>query len=84
MYKANEYRATLVLAAGIAGTALLSGCAARQPVYETSRPDHHWDDREDAAYHRYVADQHLEYRDYKTLSADDQRRYWEWRDHHPG
>lgn len=83
MRKTNEYRTTLVLAAGLAATALLSGCVVREPVYESGHPEHHWDDREDAAYHRYVAERRLEYRDYQHLNADERHRYWEWRSRHP-
>lgn len=83
MRKSNEYRATLVLAAGLAASALLSGCVVREHVYETAHPEHHWDDREDVAYHRYLAEQRLEDREYQRLNAEEQRRYWEWRSHHP-
>jgi hypothetical protein len=84
MRKSNDYRASLVFAAGLAGAALLSsGCVVREHVYETDHQEHHWDAREDAAYHRYVEDQRLESREYQRLNAEEQQRYWAWRASHP-
>lgn len=84
MHKANDYRASLVLAAGLAGAALLSsGCVVREHAYETDHPEHRWDTREEAAYHRYREDQRLDERDYQRLNAEEQQRYWAWRASHP-
>lgn len=82
MRKSNEYRASLVLAAGLAGSALLSGCVVREQVYQGSRHDPHRDAHEDAAYGRYVDEQHLEYREYNSLKPQNEHRYWDWRGHH--
>jgi hypothetical protein len=81
MKKTMEYRAALVLAAALSGAAMLSGCATK--IYEGEQPAHNWNDREDPAYRRYLADRQLEYREYSGLSTQQQRDYWEWRDHHP-
>jgi len=80
MARTAGYRSTLVLAASIGAAALMSACTAGVRV---EGPGHHWDAHEDAAYHRYLADQHLEYRDFNRLDANEQHSYWEWRDHHP-
>jgi hypothetical protein len=85
MHKSNDYRASLVFAAGLAGAALLSaGCVVREHVYANDHHEHHWDAREDAAYQRYLADQRLETREYQRLNAEEQQRYWAWRASHPG
>ncbi len=83
MRRPREYRAALLLAAAVAGTSLLSGFAARVPVHEGDNREHRWDAREDASYRRYLADQHLQYRDFTRLSATEQSTYWEWRERHP-
>jgi hypothetical protein len=61
---------------------MLSGCMTR--LDEDGSAEHHWNAREDAAYRHYLADQHLEYRDFSGLTPPEQRAYWEWRDHHSG
>ena len=84
MRRSNDYRASLVFAAGLAGTALLSsGCVVREHVYESDHNEHHWDAREDAAYQRYIGDQRLESREYQRVNAEEQQRYWAWRASHP-
>ena len=84
MHKANDHRASLVFAAGLAGAALLSsGCVVREHVYETDHPRDHWDSREQAAYQRYREDQRLDEREYQRLNAEEQQRYWAWRASHP-
>jgi hypothetical protein len=42
---------------------------SRVPVHDGDSPEHRWDAREDAAYRRYLADQHLGYREFNSLSA---------------
>jgi hypothetical protein len=83
MRRSREYRAALVLAAAVAGASLLSGFAARVPVYEGDNREHRWDAREHDAYRRYLADRELEYREFNRLSAIDQNDYWSWRQRHP-
>jgi hypothetical protein len=80
MRRPVDYRAALVLAAAMAGASMLSGCATRVP--DDSSPQ--WNAREDLAYRHYLADQHLEYRDFNSLTPTEQRAYWEWRDQHSG
>ncbi len=83
MRRPREYRAALVLAAAVAGASLLSGYTSRVPVHDGDSPEHRWDAREDAAYRRYLADQHLGYRGFNSLSAKEQSHYWNWRDRYP-
>jgi hypothetical protein len=82
MYQTRQYRSSLILAAGVAGAALLAGCATSPPVAETAT--HEWDTREDAAYERYLMDEHRPHRDFASLSPQEQRDYWDWRARNPG
>ncbi len=53
-------------------------------VFDMDHHDYHnWDDREDHAYRRYLAEQHRDYIEYKKLKSRDQRAYWNWRHDHP-
>ncbi|HEX4389116.1 MAG TPA: hypothetical protein VH109_10865 [Steroidobacteraceae bacterium] len=79
MRSPNEYRASLILAGALAGAAMLSGGVASEPTYEHN----HWDAREDQAYRAYLLQQHQEYREFRTLSGEQQREYWNWRSQHP-
>jgi hypothetical protein len=79
MRKPVDYRAALVLAAAMAGASMLCGCVTR--VYEDGSPEHHRNARENVAHRHYLADQHLEYPDFSALTPQEQRAYWEWRDH---
>jgi hypothetical protein len=72
---------TLVLAAALAGSA---GCFTAVRIYDEPRHDYHrWDSGEERAYRAYLAEQHLEYREFKRLERGDQERYWAWRHDHP-
>jgi hypothetical protein len=66
--------------------ALATGCAARVGVYDPAYRDyHHWDAREDLAYHNYWMENHGRepYRDYGKLNENEQKDYWNWRHSHP-
>jgi hypothetical protein len=86
MHQAREYRTSLILAAAMAGVGLMSGSAAHAQIVATEAPlpAHHWDEHENAAYHRYIVDQRYPYRAYGSLNEQEQRDYWDWRATHPG
>ena len=53
---------------------------ARDPYYHDR---HRWDDREAGYYNQWVIEIHSDpHRDYRHLSKEDQKRYWDWRHHH--
>jgi hypothetical protein len=79
MHSRREYRASLILAAALAGNALLSGGVTANSAHERG----HWDAREDQVYRYYLQEQRLEYRDFITLSGERQQDYWSWRARHP-
>ena len=43
---------------------------------------HHWDEREDRAYHRYWEHRHRDYVDWDRLNERQREQYWDWRHHH--
>jgi len=79
MQSRGRYRASLILAGALAASALLSAGAAEEPSYA----GHHWDAREDQVYRAYLSEQQLEYREFHTLSPEQQQDYWNWRARHP-
>jgi hypothetical protein len=47
------------------------------------RDYHVWNDHEDRAYRFYLNDQHLAYREWRTVKGPDQTAYFRWRHTHP-
>lgn len=44
---------------------------------------HRWDNHEQVYYQQWVIENHIDRdRDYRHLSKEDQKRYWEWRHSH--
>jgi hypothetical protein len=48
-----------------------------------SRDYHTWNAGEDRAYNSYLTDQHLPYREWRTVKGPDQQAYFTWRHTHP-
>jgi len=71
-----------VLCGAILLTLITAGCAhhyynAYDPYYHDY---HYWGAREDGYYQRWVAENQMDpHHDYRHLSRQDQRRYWDWR-----
>jgi hypothetical protein len=59
-----------------------AGCAHR--YYDPDHTDDHsWDHQESVYYNQWVVENHVDpHRDYKHLSKDEQKRYWNWRHQH--
>jgi hypothetical protein len=81
---------SLVLSAVIFAPAVVVPTAKAQEasvqvrIYDKDHHDYHnWDDHEDRAYRRYLAEQRRDYIEYKKLNSRDQRAYWNWRHDHP-
>jgi hypothetical protein len=52
-------------------------------VYDPYHKDYHnWDDREDHYYREWLADRHMDYREFSRLKEREQREYWKWRHEH--
>jgi hypothetical protein len=53
-------------------------------VYDSHHRDYHnWNDHENEAYRRYLAEQHWKYKEYQRQSHRRQEAYWQWRHSHP-
>ena len=61
-----------------------TGCTnhyyASDPYYHDR---HRWDEHERGYYNQWVIEAHIDsHRDYRHLSKEDQKRYWDWRHSH--
>jgi hypothetical protein len=56
-----------------------AGCAHR--YYDPYHNDYHrWDAHERVYYQQWTTENHVDaHRDYRHLSKEDQKRYWDWR-----
>ena len=80
-------------------TALLFSAALLAPLAVTARAEkhivvrryydrggrdwHQWNDAEELAYRRHLAERRFEYRAYPRVSRERQSEYWRWRHQHP-
>ena len=77
-----DRRAALVLLT--AGLTASVGCFTAVRFYDEPHHDYHrWNDGEERAYHQYLAERHMEYREFRRLNQRDQDDYWRWRHDHP-
>ena len=88
MKTANRIVSALFLTAAFAATGPIVAAATPQAVsvrvYDSNHHDYHnWDDHEDRAYRRYLAEKRYEYREYQKQSHRRQEAYWSWRHSHP-
>jgi hypothetical protein len=52
--------------------------------YDRAGRDYHvWNEEENRAYNFYLSDQHLPYREWRTVKGADQAAYFRWRHTHP-
>ena len=57
-----------------------TGCATHRYYDPYYHDYHHWDSSETVYYNQWVVEYHRDpHRDYRHLSREDQRRYWDWR-----
>lgn len=76
---------TLLLGAALALPLLTAGCVHHyHTTYDPYYHDYHrWDDHETVYYNQWVVETHGDpHRDYRHLSSEDQKRYWDWRHSH--
>ena len=86
MHRAKRPLAFLSLAATLALSAALASCSTTPQSVTVSEPrhdDHHWDDRENQAWHRYLNENHRQEHDYAKAEKEEQSDYWNWRHNHP-
>jgi hypothetical protein len=78
--------AALLLVSALVVPMATTGCAEHHyvRVYDPYYSDYHeWSPGEDAAYRRWLAERHYDYREFNKLDADKQKEYWNWRHSHP-
>ena len=70
---------TAVTLAAILGSVTL-GCAVEGRYYDPAYHDYHrWNSEEIGYFHRYWDERREQYREYRSLSEEQQRDYWNWR-----
>lgn len=80
---------SLLMAASLATTLMIVGCAARvgvgYRVYDPYHRDYHvWDDRETVYYNQWAGETHRDpHREFRRLHRDERNEYWNWRHNHP-
>jgi ABC-type uncharacterized transport system auxiliary subunit len=83
MHSAKRPLASLSLAATLALSAALASCSSTPQTVTVTEPEHHWDEHENQAWHRYLAENHRQERDYARAEKQEQSDYWNWRHNHP-
>ena len=85
MFGAHRYIASLFLTAAL--VAPLSMVAAEPQdarVYDRNHKDYHnWDDHENQAWGRYLAENHKKDHEFAKANRREQSEYWNWRHSHP-
>jgi len=72
---------TLLMHTVLLSTAIFVGCGPHvYRVYDPYYADYHvWGPDEGVYYHRWLAERHYEYRNFRQLDRDRQKEYWTWR-----
>ena len=80
---ASRFRA-LLLSATFILPVVAAGCAPHvYRVYDPYYSDYHvWDSHERYYYNQWIVETNHPHREYRRLSADEQRQYWTWRHGH--
>ena len=88
MHIPHRYIAAIFLTASL--TAPVTVVASPGPqavqvrVYDTEHKDYHnWDDHENAAWSRFLAENHRKEHEYAKAKEKEQHEYWNWRHSHP-
>jgi hypothetical protein len=81
--KAPRFQA-LFIAASFVLPVIAAGCGPHvYRVYDPYYTDYHvWDGHERGYYNQWIIETNHPHRDYRRLSADEQRQYWTWRHTH--
>ena len=83
--KTNKHFASLLLTAAL--TAPLGAALIVAPRASAAAQDEHdrrkWDEHEQAAWGRFLAEKHRKDHDYAKAKKKEQDEYWAWRHDHP-
>ena len=88
MHIPHRYIAAIFLTASLTAPVALIASPGPQAVqvrvYDTEHKDYHnWDDRENAAWGRFLAENHRKEHEYAKAKEKEQHEYWNWRHSHP-
>jgi hypothetical protein len=85
MLPTKRHTLSLYLAATLAVAATTVACnTAPQTEVVTGPSDtHHWDDHENQAWHRFLAEKTRPDHEYTKADKNEQSEYWTWRHGHP-
>jgi len=82
MHHPNRYKASLFLTAALTISAAIVACSA-PPQTVTVNDTRHWDDHENQAWHRFLAEKQRQDHEYAKSDKNEQDEYWSWRHSHP-
>jgi hypothetical protein len=90
MQKTHKYLASLFLTAALTApmaaviTATPASAQDDRGYYDKEHKDYHkWDDHEQSAWGRYLAEKHHKDHEFAKASHKEQQDYWAWRHSHP-
>jgi len=86
MHRAHRYIASLFVTAALTAPVAILAAPARQDnrVYDKEHKDYHrWDDKENEAWRRFLAEKHREEHEFAKATKKEQTEYWNWRHSHP-
>jgi len=73
----------LFAAALLSPAVLIVGCSSQQTNTVSDRDRHPWDDHENQAWHRFLAENHRQEHEFTRADDNEQKEYWSWRHTHP-
>jgi len=92
MHQTQKHLASFLLTAALTaplGAAFVAVPASAAPqddrgFYDRDHKDYHkWDDHEQSAWSRYLAEKHRKEHEFAKASHKEQQQYWNWRHDHP-
>jgi hypothetical protein len=87
MLKTHKYLASFFLSASLVAPAVIFAKPSPQEpprYYDSERKEYHrWDDKEAAAWQRFLAEKHRKDHEFAKADKKEQQEYWAWRHSHP-
>jgi hypothetical protein len=84
MKSAHRFMASLLLTGALVAPVAVVASPAAQDVYDREHKDHHkWDDHENEAWRRFLAENHRKEHEFAKANRHEQQEYWNWRHGHP-
>jgi carboxypeptidase C (cathepsin A) len=83
MFATNRCTLSVSLAAVLAISGVTIACSAPPSQTVVVEKDHHWDDHENQAWHRFLTEKSRPDHEYTRADKNEQSEYWDWRHGHP-